>query len=170
MKSLSFISKYLILISIVTLFSSNLMAQSQYILMRHAEKQKDVGRDPKLTCAGLERAKRIAQLLENTQIDTIYSTDYHRTRMTVEPLAKLKQIEIKIYDPRKLEEFAELLKSQEGNFVIAGHSNTTPQLTSILAEKEIAPMDESQYSDIYLVNRFEQNANVIKLSTDKAQP
>nr|WP_227551309.1 histidine phosphatase family protein [Kangiella sp. HZ709] len=142
-------------------------SQSEFYLIRHAEKQKDGTRDPKLTQEGEARAERLVEILKGKKIDKIYSTNYQRTLSTAEPLSKAKKIPIEIYDPSKLSEFSDKLKSETGIFIILGHSNTTPQLTSLLSDKKVEPMDESQYSHFYQVILKGESSLVKKLSSDK---
>lgn len=166
MKNLIFFCSKLVLALILTVTSVEAFSQNQFFLFRHAEKQANAGSDPKLTDAGIERAERIAQLLKNTKIDKIYSTNYQRTLLTAKPLAEVKDLKVEIYDPRKLKEFAQSLKALSGSFVIVGHSNTTPQLTTWLGETEIEPMNESEYGVLYLVTQSKDSSVVIELSTD----
>ncbi len=56
-----------------------------YIIVRHGEKENN-GKNPHLSEAGKNRAKNLAELLKNSKIDNAYSTDYFRTRETVEYL------------------------------------------------------------------------------------
>src|SRR4051812_24667993 len=72
-----------------------------FILVRHAEKMADAGKDPALSSEGNARTKRLVSLLEKTTIDAIYTTPYKRTRSTVEPLAQAKRLTIREYEPQK---------------------------------------------------------------------
>jgi hypothetical protein len=67
--------------------------------------------------------------LKNSKIDNAYSTDYFRTRETVENLVSDKKLEVKIYNPSKISDFVknELVFNQSKN-IISGHSNTNPLL------------------------------------------
>ena len=58
-----------------------------------------------------------------------------------------------IYDPRKLSDFSEqLISSEAGINIIAGHSNSTPTLANKLCKCSVFPsIDESEYSNIYVV-------------------
>lgn len=151
---------------LIVFVSSVAQADNQIFLMRHAEKALDQGKDPHLTLEGQRRALKIASLLKQSGIEIIYSTDYKRTQETVAPLAKALGLTIKIYDPRKLEEFSKHLKTLTGKIVVVGHSNTTPQLTSLLTETEVKPMTEQDYDDLYVVTNFNAKNNLLRLSTD----
>lgn len=166
MKFIRFIAKTLFFVGFLSIFADQLVAESQFILFRHAEKQKDGTSNPELTKKGEARAQRIAQLLENTAIDGLFSTDYKRTLSTIQPLSESKGLTIELYDPRDLAKFAKGLKAKVGTYVIAGHSNTTPQLASLLAQQEVPEMDESQYSDIFVITVIDGKSHLQKLSSD----
>ncbi|MFC0119093.1 histidine phosphatase family protein [Pseudoalteromonas xiamenensis] len=122
------------------------------VLFRHAEKQD--GADPSLTTAGEARAKRIANLIEPLSPTALYSTDYNRTQQTIAPLAKKTQLQVLSYDPRQLAAFAESLREMEGVVVVAGHSNTTPELVKILSGTTW-PIDESTFDDLFILKQTE---------------
>ena len=128
------------------------------ILVRHAEKI-DNSRDPELSEAGKKRAQILANMLVEAGVSEIYSTPYLRTLSTVQPLAEALSLEIQSYDPRNLEGFASQLKVKEGIIVVAGHSNTTPTLASLLTGRELSKLDESDYQQFF----------VISFAGDKAQ-
>jgi broad specificity phosphatase PhoE len=132
------------------LFSQSLMASTIY-LVRHAEKLE--GKDPILSSKGIIRAQNLAYFLENAHITHVYSTQYKRTSQTAQPTANMLGISIKYYDPRDLEQFAHDLATMSGNILVVGHSNTTPQLVSLLAGKDhlVQPLTENSFGDIFQV-------------------
>lgn len=122
------------------------------ILVRHAEKQS--GDNPGLTQEGQTRAKDLAAMLNHMEIDAIFSSDFRRTWLTAEPLAKTKNLEIQTYDHRNLSAFAETLKEEYygKTVLVSGHSNTTPTLTGLLDGTEAYEgFDESDYGNIMIV-------------------
>ena len=138
-------------------FTGNLAAQKKTILLvRHAEKDLSDGADkadPELSAVGRDRAERLVKKIEKYKPGAIYSTNFKRTRATVEPLAKKRKLELLIYDARKLNEIVEqMLKSKTKRFVVAGHSNTIPLLANLLIKKELfKPLDDSEYATIWLI-------------------
>lgn len=121
------------------------------ILLRHAEKVDD-SRDPELSKIGLERAKQLEILMRDTAIQQIHSSDFKRTRDTVAPLAEKRNIEVAKYDPRKLQAFAENLKTKSGVHLIVGHSNTTPELVELLGGAPGEAIDEaSEFDRLYIL-------------------
>jgi broad specificity phosphatase PhoE len=138
---------------IALFFFSNLsIADNTVYLVRHAEKLIiDGEHNPDLNAIGQFRALNIAKQLSQVGITDIYSTQYHRTLQTAKPLADFLNLEIKDYDPRNLEEFAEQIKSIKGTILIVGHSNTTPMLTSLISGKTVKPIAENEYDNLYQV-------------------
>src|SRR6476469_3394846 len=132
-------------------------AQTTIILVRHAEKAAVTGdmsaTDPQLSEAGLKRAESLVSAVKEFNPDLFFSTDYIRTKSTLAPLAKKFGKTIDIYNPKKLNDFAELLKSQKNKtIVVAGHSNTTPALVNqLIGENKYPPLDDSVYNKIWIV-------------------
>jgi len=127
-------------------------ADATYYLVRHAEKQK--GKDPSLTAAGIIRAEHLAVELDRVSLSQIYSTDYKRTQQTAAPTAIAQKLNVISYSPQDLEKFASQLKTQRGAILIVGHSNTTPDLVAFLGGEAGEPIVEvSEYDRLYVVTR-----------------
>lgn len=127
---------------------------TSYYLIRHAEKDRsDINNpDPHLNVLGLQRAEKWSNTLKHISFDEIYSTKYNRTIETVEPLAKQKLKEIKIYDPENfdLTNFLNLTKGK--SVLIVGHSNTIPGLVNKIIEKEkYDQIEDSNNSNLYIM-------------------
>ena len=119
-------------------------------LLRHAEKTEEAN-DPGLTDAGRQRAQRMARWFSGQQIAAIWSSDYLRSRATAQPLADLLNIPIRLYDPQQLDVFsAELLQNAETALVV-GHSNTTPELASLLCGCPVEAMPDDEYERFFRV-------------------
>ncbi len=127
--------------------------QSTYFLVRHAEKKSD-GPDPDLTQAGMARAAKLAALLNDLKIDQVMSTDYKRTQATVAPLAKAKNLAVQSYDPVSQKDlFTDLSVFNKQNVVVAGHSNTIPQLANTLIGKNVfTDYAEDDYSQLVIIS------------------
>ncbi|MDH5475402.1 MAG: histidine phosphatase family protein [Cyclobacteriaceae bacterium] len=165
------LKKHLLLLYFIVL-SSISFAQSEegittIILVRHAEKMVSDSADPDLSPSGIERALRLKQLLINTNIDAIYSTNFLRTKNTVLPLSEALHLEVKLYDPRNREITDVFLSKHEGETIlISGHSNTTPQMVNTLInQQKYTSLDEKEYSKIFIVNISKQKeTKVIELT------
>jgi 2,3-bisphosphoglycerate-dependent phosphoglycerate mutase len=150
-------------IGLVLLFSSVPAAFGQdltIILVRHAERDASPAMnrfDPDLAPEGRQRALKLYETLKKYNPEQIFSTNYRRTRFTVDPLATNQnekfRIFVQAYDPAKLDVFAEqLVKSPAKTIVVAGHSNTTPKLANLLLKQEkYKDLDESVYNKIFII-------------------
>ena len=137
----------------VASFAQNEDPMFTIYLVRHAEKElsADNPKDPPLTPCGEQRAASLEVFLSQVQLDAIYSSDYTRTRNTAQPVAKNRNMETRLYDPKKLEEFAKVLIERGENTLVVGHSNSTPVLAGLLIGEKLEPIDESIYNRIYQV-------------------
>ena len=126
------------------------LAQKAVLVVRHGEKISDT--DERLTEAGRARAERLAKMLKDAGVTAIYSTDTERTRDTVKPLASALGLKVEIYEKGDAA-FIDRIHSEqpEGVVLIAGHSNTIPDLLKALgcpAEFKIAP---DEYDNLFVV-------------------
>jgi phosphohistidine phosphatase SixA len=130
-------------------------AQTVIYLVRHAEPTMaamGTDRDPELNLAGQERAHALRHLLEQAGITEILSTDFNRTRQTVTPLADALGLPVKTYDYKDLPGLADRLKHTPGRFLVAGHSNTTPEMVKLLGGDPGAPINEDyEFDRLYQV-------------------
>ena len=141
------------LLSIVFVLSMALSAAAadgMFVLVRHAEKVDD-SRDPELSEVGKRRAQALAALLTDMRIDTIYSSEFIRTRETARPLAERLGVAVTPYDPNELEALAAVLKSTGGRTLVVGHSNSTPKLVAALSGEPGAPIEDDEYDRLYIV-------------------
>lgn len=125
-----------------------------YYLIRHAEKVRTDPNDadPALNIDGMMRAKRWATYFEPIKIDAIYITQYIRTKQTISLIAQQKQISPKRYDPNTVYSEAFLKETNGKTVLIAGHSNTTPQLVNkLIGEEKFKEMDDSDNSTLFKV-------------------
>ena len=139
-----------------------------FILVRHAEKADDGTKDPGLTPEGVQRSENLLALLNKADITAVYSTDYKRTRLTVEPLAESKSLAIQSYDWQDPEAMLKkMIKDYPGGtVVISGHSNTTPVLANILLGSEVyQQFDDADYGNLLVITASETgNGKVVHLS------
>ena len=138
-----------------------------FILVRHAEKANDGTEDPDLNPEGVQRSKRLAMHLNETDIQAIYATEYKRTRNTVAPLASAKHLEIQLYEAHKEEEIVNMIeKHRGGTVVICGHSNNIPWTANLLTGKEqLKDYAETEYSILLIISVVEKGkvAKVVRM-------
>jgi broad specificity phosphatase PhoE len=122
------------------------------VLVRHAEKV-DASADAELSAEGKVRAQNLAKKVGKYRPKEIYSTDFKRTRDTVQPLATKRRVQIQTYDPRQPQALADkILKSEHKRILVSGHSNTVPGLANLLGKKELFKnLDDSEYGAIWVI-------------------
>lgn len=138
-----------------------------FILVRHAEKASEGGSDPELKPEGLKRAEALAALLSKTNIDAVYSTNFKRTRNTVTPLATAKSLSVNTYSSMKVADLEALVtKHAGGTIVIAGHSNTIPEMANALVgEKKFEQFADDDFGNVLIISvrQVGKDTNVIWL-------
>lgn len=162
--------KYLLPLTLLLMFIAGRAQEQQtittIILVRHAEKEFDEGGDPELTAEGEARAKRLAEVLHDVDIDAVYSTPFKRTRLTVTPLASDRSLEVQNYNPFKLEDVMDIINNNKGKtLVFSGHSNTTPLVLNMLVDEDrYRQLAETDCDNLYIVSYLEKGkARVLQL-------
>ncbi len=136
---------------------------SVIFIVRHCEKAMESTDNPNLAEEGKKRAAHLAEILKNTGIEAVYSTNYKRTMQTAEPLATVLKITPTAYEPREAA-FGEMLRKSGKKVLVVGHSNTVPELLNQLTgTKNYQPNDG--YGDLWVVTMLEnQPVTVLRLS------
>ena len=133
------------------MFSPSLLADPYTLyFVRHAEKDLTTKVDPELTTQGLETASKLANYLSDKPLQAIFSSDYRRTKQTAAPVVKSHNLALTIYNPRELAELAKQLKSKMQTVLVVGHSNTTPEIVSLVGGKA-KPISEQEYGELFIV-------------------
>ena len=122
-------------------------------LFRHAEKQIIKGEDnPELTRAGFSRSNALAKAMADITPGLIYSSEYTRTQQTVAPLAKQWGSDIIIQTAKDPEaQVKAALSNCNKQVIIAGHSNTIPNLISLFGVMEEIAIEDNQYGDLFII-------------------
>jgi phosphohistidine phosphatase SixA len=142
-----------------------------YYLIRHAEKDlSDMSnKNPHLSETGMQRAENWAKILKNIPFDAIYSTNYHRTIETAEPIAKALNLDITLYSPNDLRLKPFMRKTNGQTVLIVGHSNTTPTLSNaLIKEIKYKQIPETTYGNLYIVNLNKTGAHATLLSLEES--
>lgn len=118
--------------------------------VRHAEKVDDSA-DPQLSAPGKERAAWLENFFSEIEIDQVFASQYQRTIHTVKPVAESHGKEVVVVDAGKPEVLVEKLKAADGGiFLVAGHSNTVPDLIKRCGGPEFE-IDHEDYDNLFLV-------------------
>jgi phosphohistidine phosphatase SixA len=145
-----------------------------FILVRHAEKASVESADPDLSEAGVARADRLAWMLQASRATHLFATEFRRTQQTLAPLAKARELEvlrIPARDPSAL--ISALSELPCGAVaVVAGHSNTLPELLSRLSSPsgsagsgaDAFQLTEKDYDRLFVVTSLRTGpASVLEL-------
>jgi broad specificity phosphatase PhoE len=140
------------------------------VLIRHAEKALSTIDDPPLSAEGEQRSERLAQMFGDSggagRLDAIYVTNTRRTQQTAAPLAARLHLTPIVLPAADIAATAVRLLSEHrgGTVLLLCHSNTLPQLVRELSGKQIEPIADSDYSEIYVlgVPRF-GGASILRL-------
>lgn len=144
-------------------------APTLLILVRHAEKTAG-DPDPSLSPAGQDRARALAHTLGDLEIDALYSSQFRRTRLTLEPLSRRTGLAIETAEiSREVGAWAKafatrLLDRHRGRIVVvAGHSNTVPLLARALGATGVPELTEADYDDMFWILRSGEGVEFMHL-------
>jgi 2,3-bisphosphoglycerate-dependent phosphoglycerate mutase len=124
-------------------------------LIRHAEKDlTDTTDNPPLTDAGRQRAERLVEVIGETPIEGIYSTEFDRNMNTVQPLANKKNIQIQTYPWHEWQDMIDEIKKAPGkNFVVCGHGdNLIPMIGYMGGTSPLDSLGKHEYDKIFKVS------------------
>ncbi|MBT8182700.1 MAG: histidine phosphatase family protein [Eudoraea sp.] len=141
-------------------------AVSTYYFIRHAEKIRSDSEDidPELSQKGLGRAMHWAEILNDVELDAIYSTDYERTTMTAAPASVKKDITVQYYDPSDIDIEQFKIDNLGKKVLVVGHSNSTPEFVNkMLGEEKYDPMDDYDNGSLFIVQVTGKNTTSNRL-------
>jgi phosphohistidine phosphatase SixA len=122
-------------------------------LVRHADIDlPPVSSDPPLNTTGRARAEALARVLGPAGITAIFTSKFARTKQTVEPLTARSRIQPR-EEPSTQALADSVLSGPAGAAVlIAGHSNTVPDIIALLG---VAPpnvmINEREFDNLFVV-------------------
>src|ERR1051326_9405317 len=124
--------RFALIFSIVCLVTTVGDAAPVIFIVRHAEKASAGGSDPALSPAGEKRAEALARILKDSQITSVFVTEFKRTQETAAPTAKAAQVRPTIVSGNDVGALVEKLRALKGNALVVGHGNTIPDLLKAL--------------------------------------
>jgi len=145
----------LLLLTMTTVLAQESVEKTTtYFLIRHAEKVREnpADKNPDLNERGFQRAENWEKVLKHISFDAIYSTDYKRTLKTAAPIAEKSNLEIKLYNPSKVDFELFQLENTGKNVLIVGHSNSVPQFVNgLINQQKYQEMNDDEFSYLYIV-------------------
>src|SRR5262245_2706400 len=144
--------KYLGLILLIALSLTTRADGAQIIfVVRHAEKASSGGNDPGLSLEGQKRADALARILNNSQITSVFATEFKRTQETAAPTARTAHVSSTIVAANDIGALVEKLRALNGNALVVGHGNTIPELLKALGIATPVSISDDDYSEIFVV-------------------
>jgi broad specificity phosphatase PhoE len=122
---------------------------TKIFIVRHADR--DGNLDALKVPLGANRAKELKRVLQNTGIDSIYSTNTNRTRSTAEPLADFLGITTALYSNSNRVIDTILKKHLNKEILVVGHSNTVDSLIKRCGCPGVGLIPDTQFDNLYLV-------------------
>ncbi len=157
------------LLAVGTVSCSHIRTSSTIVLIvRHAEKASDAEDSP-LTQAGRQRAQALVHVAADAGVRAIYSTQFKRSRDTVEPLAErlgvaITEVPVDLQRPGDYGKLLarEIMEKHSGQtVVVVGHGNTIPSIVEGLTGRAVS-LGDIAYSDLLVVNDSSGLAKVTK--------
>ena len=120
-------------------------------IVRHAEKASTGGKDPGLSLQGQKRADALAQILKDSQITSVFVTEFNRTQETAAPTAAAAHVSPIVIPANDIGALVEKLRALDGNALVVGHGNTIPDLLKALGIATPVSIPEDDYTEIFAV-------------------
>jgi len=146
----------------------------QVFLVRHAEREWD-GEDPPLVAVGVARAQALAATLRDAGISRIVTTQWRRTRDTVEPLARLLRITpqvIPVFDGKARENVEQVAAAVRGykdeSVLVVGHITVTGVIAAI-GGPTLPTICDNVFSDLFLFKPAAGEAGLVHLHYGAAE-
>lgn len=129
------------------------------ILVRHAEKDARPD-DPVLTPAGEARARDLGQALANIKLSAVITTQYRRTQLTGEPVARANGITPRIVEAtgNRSADAAAVVRALDAlprgsAALVVGHSNTLGSIVAALGGPALPDLCDSEFSRLMVLER-----------------
>ena len=136
-------------------------------LVRHAERADEPRQDPPLTEKGTARAQELARILGNANIKAIITSQFSRTKLTAEPIAKQANVTVTSIslslnpsNPRMISEQSttevtnKILERAGESVLVVGHSNSIPDVIKMLGGDVTPTIDEKKFDDLFVVTVY----------------
>ena len=129
--------KHLVLIFSIPLllFLTDADAAPVIFIVRHAEKASSGDKDPDLSVQGQKRADALAHILQDSQITSVFVTEFKRTQRTAAPTATAAHVTPTVLPANDIDALVEKLHALKGNALVVGHGNTIPTCSRRLASR-----------------------------------
>jgi broad specificity phosphatase PhoE len=120
-------------------------------IVRHAEKASSGGNDPDLSLQGQKRADALAHILKDSEIRSVFVTEFKRTQETAAPTARAAHVSPTVIPANDIRPLVEKLRALNGNALVVGHGNTIPDLLKALGIPTPVSIPDDDYTEIFAV-------------------
>src|SRR5215472_15864198 len=133
-------------LSISLLLAAAADAAPVIFIVRHAGKASTGGNDPDLSLQGQKRADALAQILKDSQIRSVFVTEFKRTQETASPTAKAAHVSPSVVPANDIGALIEKLRALDGNALVVGHGDTIPELLKALGIATPGSLPDDDYT------------------------
>ncbi len=128
------------------------LAQKAVFVVRHAERQDD-SEDTPLSAAGRARAERLATVLRDAGVTTIYATQWKRTHQTVGPLATALGLAVQQVHSDDIDGLVATLRARHAGDVVlvASHSGSAPKILAALGAAAAVTIAHEEFDNLFVV-------------------
>jgi phosphohistidine phosphatase SixA len=120
-------------------------------IVRHAEKASTGGKDPDLSPQGQKRADALAHILKDSQITSVFVTEFKRTQQTAAPTARAAHLTPTMVAANDTGALVEKLRALNGNALVVGHGDTIPGLLKALGIATPVSIPDDDYTEVFAV-------------------
>jgi 2,3-bisphosphoglycerate-dependent phosphoglycerate mutase len=120
-------------------------------IVRHAEKSNTADKDPDLSLEGKKRADALAHILKDSEITSVFVTEFKRTQETAAPTARAAHVSATVVPANDIGTLVEKLRALNGNALVVAHGNTIPDLLKALGIATPVSIPENDYTEIFAV-------------------
>ena len=145
--------RLLIAAALLAFATSGFAADPKILLVRHAEKADEAAaksKDPALSKAGQARAERLAVLLKDAGVSSVFVTEARRTQQTAEPLCRAANIKPQVVPAGDTAALLAKLKETDGTVLVVAHSNTIPEIIKGLGVADAVSVGENEYDNLFI--------------------
>ena len=144
MKALALFLLFFVSVSIAS-------AQPVVVIVRHAEKATNGGKDPELSSAGRARADALARILKDSGITAIFTSEFKRTQETAAPTATSARVAPTVVAAKDTAALVAKLHQLNGNALVVGHGDTIPNIIKALGINVPINTPDADYSELLIV-------------------
>ena len=142
---------FALIVSIPLLLVTYVDAAPVVFIVRYAEKASTGGKDPDLSVEGQKRADALANMLKDSQITSVFVTEFKRTQETAAPTARAAHVNPTVIPANDMASLVQKLRALKGNALVVGHGNTIPDLLKAIGIATPVTIPEDDYTEVFAV-------------------